>query len=299
MKKVLLSALAALVLAGCTSALPAGATGRTSQIASAKAADDAKAARFFAHAEVEALAPGAFALQPESLAVLKELEKVAAPQRLALVRAIQADAALADQVRHFDRLSWAEQVPVLKRVFTLECQVMGFKAPELVIDDNPSNREAFFDFDPAKPGTGKVLLYSQALAKDPNKFSALQLLIHETRHSFQFQLGNGQKAGSRTLAAGFKAAFEAQHKLASKLSFCDFCSLLNEYEAFQTSNFVLGTLTDWKVDGSEMGCLSSQYDAKGQPVIDLVALAKKVGAANLLNAFNELERPQFEALMNP
>jgi hypothetical protein len=282
----------ALTLAGCGAgpafrALPQAQAGPMAT----RAADPAK---FFANARVQRQMPMAFAVQAAALPALEAMTREAAPEREALVAAIRADRALKSAIDRFASLTWAERLPVLKQVMAIECRVMGYPAPPLVIGEG-DQRAAYFDFDPARPDTGRVILYPDGLAKEENPYAALLLLVHETRHSAQFQRAYAPGA-SDPAALGFKAAFEAQRRLAGQLSFCDFCTLLNEHEAFQSANEVVGRLTDWRVDTADMGCLSSQYDAAGKLRIDLLALAERVGPANLLGAFNQLEQPHWEQL---
>lgn len=287
-RSLLAVATIAFALSGCGTALSHAMPQAKAGAVAARAADPAK---FFAHADVQAQSPLAFALQPAALPALKALEAAAAPQRDELVKAIRADKPLMAGIRRFGSLSWAQRLPILKQVMAIECRVMGIQAPPLVLGEGDS-RSAFFDFDPARPDTGRVILYPAALAKEENPYASLLLLVHETRHSAQFQQAFAPGA-TAPAALGLKAAFEAQRRLGGKLSFCDFCTLLNEHEAFQFGNQVVGRLTDWKADTHDMGCLSSQYDGRGALRIDLVALAAQVGPANLLEAFNELEKPQW------
>ncbi|MDB5096435.1 MAG: hypothetical protein JWM80_856 [Cyanobacteria bacterium RYN_339] len=290
MKKtsLVMATLAAFALSGCGIHAPgAMALQRAAVVATAKA----DPARFFANSAIERQAPEAFALQPEAHDSLQEIESSVKPARDALITAVRKDKVLAAQVAGFDKLSWDAQVPVIKQVVALEAKVMGFQAPPLVIQEGPNQIPSFFEFDVAVGGTGKVILYPASIAQEADKFAALMLAVHEVRHSGQFQLSQARNGGA--LGRGFKAAFKAQHDLKGKLSFCDFCSLLNEYEAFQAGNYVVGTLTNWQADQRDMGCLSSQYDAKGQAKIDLWKLSAQVGPAKLLEAFNDAEKPQF------
>jgi hypothetical protein len=292
-----LLAVSILTLGGCgTHPMGAAAPVAARQAAlRAQAAPDP--ARFFAHADIEAKAPGAFALQAESHAFLEAAASVTQPQRDAFVASIRANSSLAAQVAKFDTLGWDAQVPVLRQVAALEAQSMGFVLPPLVIQSGANPIPSFFDFDPAKGGTGRVILYPDAIAKESNKWTALMLTVHEIRHSGQFQLAFGatrRDTAGMALSQGFKAAFVAQKALSHQLSFCDFCSLLNEYEAFQTGNYVVGALTHWTVDTSDEGCLSSQFDATGKPKLDLLALNAQVGATGLLDAFNKVEQVQFQ-----
>lgn len=277
-----------LTLAGCGGVPTVGPAVRPVVAQAAKALDPA---RFFASPTVQAQAPLAFAQQPAALEALKAMDAAAPAERRALIRALEADAGVKRDIARFGALGWDARLAALRKVMAIECKVMGIQAPPLVIGTGKA-RAAYFEFDPARPGTGRVFLYPEALAEEADPYAALLLLMHETRHSAQFQLAYGDRQGP--LAAGYKAAFEAQKRLEGKLSFCDFCSLLNEHEAFQMANFVVGELAGGKADTSGMGCLSSQYDTQGRLRIDLVALAEEVGPAGVLAAFNRLERPQFE-----
>jgi hypothetical protein len=285
---LVMATLAAATLSGCGTHL---ANGMALQRPAAVTRTQADPARFFANPAIEKLAPGAFALMPEAHDSLAEIEASVKPARDELVRAVRADKALAAKVAGFDKLTWEAQVPVIKQVVALEAKVMGFAPPTLKIQEGPNPIPSYFDFDPAVGGTGTVILYPASIAQEADKFAGLMLAVHEVRHSGQFQLA--QAKAPSALGRGFKAAFQAQHDLKGKLSFCDFCSLLNEYEAFQAGNYVVGTLTNWKADQRDMGCLSSQYDTHGQAKIDLWKLSSQVGPANLLAAFNEAEKPQF------
>lgn len=254
-------------------------------------------AKFYANAEVQGRMPEAFVLTPAGFPAHEAAERTAAPQRARLVAAIQGDRVLAQAVAAWPTLPWARQRPVLERIVALESEVFGVQAPPLVIHEEPGRGPAFFEFDVAKPGTGTVHLWPKALAEEPEPYAALLLTIHETRHSWQFQTAFA--AGARrdaTLAKGLAAGFEAQTALAGKLSFCDFCTMHHEHEAFRTGNAVVGALTGWTADTRGMGCWSSQLDGAGRPKIDLVALAKAVGPAGLLAAFNAQEAAQFAEL---
>lgn len=283
----------ALMTVGCHAVLPAVPV--TAQRAAVQTASRANPDRFFAKAETLAQAPGAFAIQAESIPALTELAKEG-KQRDALVAAIRQDAVLTRQISGFASLTWDQRLPVLKRVMALESKTMGFTQPPLVIADG-DEREAFFDFNPDQPGTGTVKLWPAALAKDSNPYAALLLLVHETRHSWQFQRAFGTRhRADDFVAKGFQAAFRAQRDLSGKMTFCDFCTLLNEHEAFQTGNYVVGKLTNWTVDTVDMGCFSSQFEAPGRLKLDILDLAKQVGPQGLLAAFNAGEKVQFDAL---
>jgi len=253
---------------------------------------------FFANAETQSKAPGAFALQNEATAFVHRLEQGTLPEREALVKAIQNDAELKQAIATWPTLTIAQQIPFLRRVFAIEVKVMGIVAPELIIQNGVVSGPAYFDFDPTKPGTGRVLLNPEALAKEENPYASLSLLIHETRHSKQFQMAFPAQ-GFDPFTKGYEAAFRAQKDLKGKLTFCDFMTLLNEYEAFQFGNYVVGKLTDWKVDMADMGSFASQYDAEGKLKLDLVKLFHDGGAGTLLEKFNELEKVQHDLLTKP
>jgi hypothetical protein len=280
-------------------------------------------ARFFANAQVQSTMPAAFALQSvsdarsasreipgehghgsavavrSSFPALEAVARVAPAQRAALVNAIRGDAELTAAVAEFPALGWARQRAVLERVMALECQVMGATPPPLVVhgEDEIGPGPAYFEFDADAGGTGIVHLWPRELAAEESEYAALLLTIHETRHSWQFQLAFGAGGQSEpVLAAAFAAGFRAQKALGRKLSFCDFCTMHHEHEAFQTGNQVVGELTGWTASTTGMGCWSSQFDAQGKPLIDLLALAREVGAERLLEAFNEREKGQFVEL---
>lgn len=290
-KSFVLPVVAFLALAGCGLATPLSSSAGGRAVAQADL--DPK---FFARREVMALRPEAFALMPASFPALQAMGTESDPKRQALVKALRSDSALHQGIRTFDRLSWEQQEPLLRRVFELECRVLGIVPPELRIATDLVKGPAFFDFDPEKPGSGRVILNPEAIAKEPNKFTSLLLLVHETRHSAQFQLAFDPERAAEPLAKAYNAAFKAQKQLGGKLNFCDFCTLHNEFEAFQFGNYVVGALTDWRVDTSDMGTLASQYDAHGHLKLDLVALEKQVGRNALLDAFNEREKVQYQEL---
>jgi hypothetical protein len=288
--KPVLTLVLAFTLAGCGVAPSAGPAVRPMAAVAARALTPE---RFFASADTQAKAPAAFAQQSAALPALRAMAADSAAARQEILTGFRGDKTLAAGLAQFPKLTWEERLPLLKRVMAVECRAMGIQAPPLVIGEGHA-REAYFEFDPAHPGTGRVFLYPEGLARETDPYAALLLLVHETRHSAQYQRAFDAHRHD-ALSAGYKAAFEAQKRLEGKLSFCDFCSLLNEHEAFQTANFVVGALTDGKADTSGMGCLSSQFDAHGQLKIDLVAIADRLGPAAVLAEFNRLEQPQFEA----
>ena len=178
----------------------------------------------------------------------------------------------------------------MRDVFALEVEALGINAPQLVIEKGIIPGPGFFDFDLEHPSSGKVILNPTELAKLEDPYSSLSLLIHETRHSAQLQLAFKETS---PLAHGYHAAFSAQ-KILKGLSFCDFTLLLNEYEAFQFSNFILGSIVQNNL--FDMGTFASQYDNNGNPKIDLPKLADEIPVDQLLLKFNELEKEQYRLL---
>lgn len=291
MRRHSLAILTSVFLVGCgfpTALAPGGTTSVKAQ------ASEQLDPRFFARRDVVARMPEAFALAPQSVPMLSASRDESLPKQEALIQAIRADRSLHQSIRTFATLGWSEQEHVLKRVFEIECRVLGITPPQLAFDPTLKG-PAYFDFDLTRPGAGRVLLNPAELAKEANPYAALLLLVHETRHSAQLQLAFAT-AGGTYPAKGYRAAFEAQKSLSKQLNFSEFCSLHNEYEAFQFGNSVVGALTDWTVDTLDMGCFSSQFDAQGRLRIDLVALARSVGGAGLLDAFNERQKEQYRKL---
>lgn len=256
--------------------------------------------KFFANPVTQALAPGAFAVQADAVTALQALARVAPAQRAALVAAIRADAELAHGVNAYPTLGWERQRALLEKLVQVESAVFGVSPPKLTLHppEEASPRAAFFEFDVDQPGTGTVHLWASALTEEPSPHAALLFAIHETRHSWQFQIAFGTAPGEHdpALKAAFAAGFRAQKALGRKLSFCDFCTMHHEHEAFQTGNQVIGELTGWTADTNGMGSWSSQFDGQGAPRIDLLALAAEFGPEGLLAAFNERERGQFEEM---
>ncbi len=291
--------------------LPATA-GRQGQSASERSfAKQARSAEpldpaFFARREVEARAPRAFSLMPEAQVGLRAMEAEAITARSSLLGALKAQPDLLASIRRFPTLTWEQRLSILRAVFALECRTLEITPPELVISTTEIKGPAYFDFDPARPGTGRVILNPEAIARDPNPWTGLLLLIHETRHSAQFQLAFSEAAVGtsaydpdqprRLRRENYRAAFIAQKAFSKDLNFGDFCSLNHEYDAFRFGNFIVGAITDWKADTLDMGCFSSQFDGHGAPRIDLVKLGNLVGYEMLLDVFNELEREQYRLL---
>jgi hypothetical protein len=241
--------------------------------------------RFYANAELQKQAPQAFALMPEAAAFHAAMDN--SQERAALAERLDA----IPELKTFDTLSWGEKEPLLRRVFAEECSVLGMTPPELVIEDDAVPGPAFFDFNLENPDPGKVFLNPKALKKIDNGFAPLLLLMHETRHSAQFQrafIANEEGP----VADGFRAAYRAQREL-SGYSFVDFTTLLNEYEAFGFANGVVETVTDGRVDTVGMGTLAGQY-TDGKLETDLKKLFQVLPHESVLDVFNHLEKPHYE-----
>ena len=244
--------------------------------------------RFFANQSRQAKAPTAFVLQPPAAAYLGQMREATRRDAEALVAAIQEDPQLIAAIKGWARLDFEAQKPWLEKIFALETRLMDIKPPKLIIDtDSYPGKTVFFDFDPNLPGTGTVYLNPDKLAKR-EPFDALAFLIHETRHSWQFQMAF---AARHQVAKAYQSAFRAQKQM-SGLSFSDFLTLVNEYEAFQFGNYVLGKLTDWQYDSLGMGTFASQFDAKGKLKIDLSLLHRHGGKGSTLQRYNELAKQQ-------
>ncbi len=247
--------------------------------------------RFFANPSLQKELPAAFALQKEALSFLLEAGAHTRSDAANLVEAVRSKPALVKAISGWKGLSVSERELALREVFALEVAVMGVETPELVIAKGAAEGGAFFEFDLSKPSNGKVILSPEKL--DDQNFESLAFLIHETRHSSQLQRAFGhQKNEFPALAAGYLAAFSAQKELSGRLGFCDFLTLLNEYEAFLFGNLVVAELTNGAFDMMGMGTFASQQEGSGAPKVDLLQLHHKHPDA--LPPFNVLEEPQYE-----
>lgn len=259
--------------------------------------------RYFANKDVQVLRPEAFALQPESKEFLLSIKDHSLKEQKSLVELIKSDEELSLKIKNFSSLTDSQKEDALRKVFALEVKALNIKAPKLIIASDVIKGEAYFDFDLSNPGTGTVIINLEAIKKDPNPYTALMLLIHETRHSAQLQKAFDPSLENEAEALGFKAAFHAQKELGSKLSsFSDFLTLNNEYEAFSFGNYVVGSLTNWTVDTLGMGTYASQYNTDESFKIDLHKLFLGVEAGEIkdsvLDEFNRQENAQYILLKN-
>ncbi|TLU66777.1 hypothetical protein FE810_04520 [Thalassotalea litorea] len=254
-----------------------------------------KRAKFFANEQLQQQAPGAFVLQPQAREFVNSAEQKTYQQADDLVTAILAHPLLNKAITKWPELTIEQQIPYLKEIFKLEHQVLNIEPPTLLIDTTTyPNRAVNFvfktDFSGKIIDTGTVYLNPEKLKSQPH-YGPLAFVIHETRHSYQYQLA--QLDQSDALSQGYKQAFIAQKQL-SGFSFSDFLTLNNEYEAFLFGNYVVGRLTNWQVDMVNMGTFASQFDNKGVLKINLKAMAKKHAARqSILPAYNRAAETQF------
>lgn len=251
---------------------------------------------FYARKEVQSKYPGAFASHRSAVPFHIGLKNRMQPERDLLVEKIKERPLLLSSIIHFDELPLEKQVDVLEVIFLIECEVMNITPPELIINEDSIPGHAFFEYNFQAGGAGKVYLNKKKLMTEKNKFEFIVLLLHETRHSAQFQMA--QKLDEDPLTTGFREAFVAQQELKAqghKFSFCDFMLLHNEFEAFQFANYVYGALIHWKSPINDMGTLAGQYDQSGNVRINLLSILTQT-EQDPLELFNQLEFAQYKVL---
>ena len=255
--------------------------------------------KFFANEDFQVRFPAATILHVGAFDFLKDSVTRTLSDAEKLVNLIRNDSSLSASVKNFPKLSPAERIEVMRKVFALEVRASGLQAPELLLDST-ARKMTFFDFDPKTPGTGKVILNPERLFADENHYAALLFLIHETRHSFQFQVGFSSVLGApESQRDAFHSGFLAQKAVFDeglRVSFCDFLTLNQEYEAFLFGNYVMEELTDGAVDTSDMGTLASQYLPGTGFRLDLLKLRQEAGPDAFLGAFNEAEMIQYREM---
>ena len=245
---------------------------------------------FYANETLQRQAPDAFALQPEAHDFLVSAYALTIKDGDRLLDLIAEDKALTNVIQQWPEMTIEQQIPWLKKVFALEVRSFGTEAPKLIIDNHSYPKKmVYFDFDVEAGGNGIVYLNPDKLAEE-EAFASLAFLIHETRHSYQFQ--RAMAGQSDAVSQGYLAAFTAQKQLTG-FGFSDFLTLLNEYEAFQYGNYVIGKLTDWQVDMINMGTFASQYDSQGQLKIDLQALAAQTKVLDEKSQLKSVTREQY------
>jgi hypothetical protein len=251
---------------------------------------------FYANPILHKKYPDVFATSKKNLPFLTAIESDSAKERISLIDAIKKDALLLDDVLNFGRISLERQIKVLENLFMLECKILKIVPPNLTIDESSIPGAAFFKFDYDEGGAGHVYLNKKLLASNEDKVKFIILLLHETRHSAQFQ--RSQNSKTSPLWIGFKNSFETQKYFKEKkiqTSFCDFMLLLNEFEAFQFANYVYGYLTSWRSPVTDLGTLAGQYDESGKLRINLIELLNEQGIDHV-EEFNKLEQQQYKVL---
>ncbi len=246
---------------------------------------------FYANNYLQLKNPLAFVLQPQgesSISHLSELTNISVKQFVKTLKSEKIDVKL----KSWSKISIKEQYIVLGKVFKLQVESMNIKPPKLIIEDDIIQGSAYFDFDLANKSLGRVLLNPKKIAEDSNPYLNILLLIHETRHAYQLAQAFENKT---SLQKRYMAAFE-QQKISEQLSFSDFLTLINEYEAFQFANAVIGEITNWHVSTKGLGTFASQFDKSGKLKINLPHLFNVHPPKNILPIFNVLQKTQYEIL---
>jgi len=242
---------------------------------------------YFANAEIQEKDPQSYALEIRAKNFHRGLDELGYFDHESLISAIKEDSDLHQRILNYPELSLDEKVSLLRKLFKIEVNVLGIKSPDLVIGKAPNGGPAYFEFDPEVGGTGRVYLDPIELAKEDHPFSARVLLLHETRHSAQFQLG--QSHLDDPVFIGYRESFKTQKRIFinhEKVSFCDFTTLLNEYEAFQFANFVMNRLSDGKINIKDMGTPAGQFDENGKILFDLFDFIKRTPRNDIYDEFN-------------
>jgi len=227
---------------------------------------------FYARKDFQDSAPGSFILQPDAAAFVADLASATVADVEMLLTIVQARPELWKALQNLPSLERRQFQAALQQVHDLEIKLFGIR-PRIVFDDTYP-RAAFFKFniaDENDPGTIILNLSDPYMVKNP--YSALSLLVHETRHAYQLawarKRGNG--AFDRRIAGAFYNAFRAQEVLKG-FSFLDFCTLTNEFEAFQFASLFIGRLTGFTVSDPSLGSYASQFHGDGTLKIDLARL---------------------------
>ncbi|MDB5102048.1 MAG: hypothetical protein JWM80_6469 [Cyanobacteria bacterium RYN_339] len=304
--KKLLPLLCTLALAGCQQTL-------TLPSATVLASDSlgGLASSVAAHASVEAVAPLAFVLTPESAGFLQALTTTAEPQRIALANRLKADSTITSAITNWSRAGAAGRLAVLQRVATIEGEVMHCQVPTVKEEASttaPSGMLAFFQAESG--GLGEITIYSNAIASGGG-YLALSMVIHEMRHAVQYQLVSGDQtkltADEKTLATGYRTAWETVNALGgeSKLSYGDYVHLAVEFDAFQAGNQVATLMSGGTFDQRGSGFVDTQYVTAGTPNLDLTTMlgnfttSELTGAVNLAQAKAEPARSPVVSRQRP
>jgi hypothetical protein len=238
--------------------------------------------KFFANNSIQSQNPKAFALSSESREFVSVSKKNALKLGEKFISDISKNYYLYTKVLSFENQSIEEQINTLKEVFEFEVKLLKIQAPKLVIDTN-YNRAAYFEFNFEDNSNGTVYINPKK-TYDENRMISLSLLIHETRHAAQLQLA---KANRSTIeGTAYRQSFMTQKKDIKGLSFSDFLTLNNEYEAFLFANYVFHKLFEGQYEMIDMGTFASQFDQAGNLKIDLEEL--HIHEHDVLKAFNKL-----------
>jgi hypothetical protein len=248
-----------------------------------------------AHAEIQALAPSAFALMPDSLPFVQALSRSVEPLRLQLAQGLAADPTVRQGLAGWDRLDNNGRLALLQRAGQFEAQVMSFSAPPIAMSTTPAaSPKLMAIFDPAEGSLGQITIYPAAVARGAG-YLALSTLVHEMRHAAQYQMIKGdlsvQAADSgdaEALAAGYAAAWQAMDTLGgqSRLSYGDYAHLNVEFDAFQTGNQVAAIVSQGQFDQMGFGFVDSQYQPTAAPVFNLLSATSRMAGSELVASVN-------------
>ena len=155
--------------------------------------------KFYANSATQRLAPAAFALQPESRAAVQALLNTTLKNATALARALSADPELMLAFRNFKSLTLEQREAVLKKVFAIECQTLKILPPELVLGPDATPGSAYFDFDPNKGGTGRVLMAGAFERLKDRKYKSCLVWSHARNNAcFFYEAMGGVRVATRT-----------------------------------------------------------------------------------------------------
>jgi hypothetical protein len=245
---------------------------------------------FFANHTIQAQAPKAFALNSESKRFISVAKIKAIQAGTKFIRELTMNKNLYLSVMNYEHQSIEEQIITLREVFKFEIKTLGIKSPKLVIDLN-YKKAAYFEFNLTDESNGVVYI-NPKITYDENRMTSLSLLIHETRHAAQLQMA--KLSPNSVEGSSYRQAFIAQKKNLKGLSFSDFLTLNNEYEAFLFANYIFYKLFIGKHEMIEMGTFASQFYQNGAIKIDLNELHNL--EHDVLNTFNKLMIKQKEQL---
>jgi hypothetical protein len=296
MKRGWLVLLAGVLLAGCTPAvatlpdkglvLPATVNAR--QLAGLPV-DVA------AHAEVQAIAPAAFALMPDSQPFVQALSRSVEPLRLQLAQSLAADPTIRQGLAGWDRLDTNTRLALLQRVAEFQAQVMRFSIPPISLATSPPPQANLMAvFDPSEGNLGQITLYPAAVARGA-RYLAVSTLVHELRHAAQYQMIRGDLAvqaaddsDAETLAAGYGAAWTAMDTFGgqSRLSYGDYAHLNVEFDAFQCGNQVATILSQGQFEQVGFGFVDTHYQPNAAPTFNLLSVMSRMAGVELVTSVN-------------